>query len=95
MTDENFRYIAFFMITGFTEAHAATPEAAKDLAARHLPNADFIEVLDCGANGLKVWTGGVEPANPVPLHRARARHTTVYRGAGYAPARPAVALSTV
>jgi len=95
MTAEDFRYIAFFMVTGFTEAHAATPRAALDAAVRHLPNGDFIEVLDCGADGFKIWMGGVLPANPVPLHRARKLHPTVYRGAGYAPARPAVPLLTV
>ena len=80
----SFRFIAFSTITGQPEAHAASASAALELASKHLPDAAFLEVLDCGENGRKVWTGGVSPTNPVPLHKARAMHTTVFRGNGYA-----------
>jgi hypothetical protein len=80
----SFQFIAYDMITGLPQAHAKTAGGALALAAEHLPNADFIEVLDCGDNGKKVWTGGSIPTNPVPLYKARPLHRTVFRGAGYA-----------
>ena len=89
----NFRFIAFFMITGQPQAYARTAEEALALATQHLPNADFIEVLDCGDNGKKVWTGGSSPSNPVPLHKARPLHRTAFRGSGYAERFPPIALA--
>jgi len=77
------RFVAFSTITGTPEAYAATAALALAKAIRNLPNADFIEVLDCGENGRKIWSGGVEPPNPVPLHKARELHPTVFRGTGY------------
>lgn len=91
----SFRFVAFSTITGQPEAHAASASAALALASKDLQNADFLEVLDCGENGRKVWTGGVIPTNPIPLHKARTGHTTVFRGAGYAESfnpLPAIAL---
>jgi hypothetical protein len=88
-----FRFIAFSTITGQSQAHADTAKDALALATRYLPNDDFIEVLDCGDNGEKVWTGGIVPANPVPLYKARTRHRTVFRGAGYADSLPATPLA--
>jgi hypothetical protein len=92
-SNASYRFIAFFMITLQPAAHAATAKDAMELASRDLPDTDFIEVLDCGDNGRKIWTGGVQPANPVPLHKARALHTTVFRGAGYAESWPAIPLT--
>jgi hypothetical protein len=79
-----FRFIAFSTITGQSRAYAGTAQEALSLATKHPPDADFIEILDCGENGKKVWTGGSVPINPVPLYKARALHPTVFRGAGYA-----------
>lgn len=81
-SNASFRFIAFDMITGQSMAHAAT--AAEALAKAGAGSTDFTEVLDCGDNGRKVWTGGTEPTNPVPLSKARAAHRAVFRGAGYA-----------
>lgn len=72
----NFRFIAFSTITGQSLAHAATVEKALSLAlaVHKLPNADFLEILDCEANGRKVWSSGVTPENPVLLAKARQLH---------------------
>ncbi len=80
----SFQFIVFDMITGQPMAHAKTVGEALALATKHLPDADFIEILDCGENGKKVWTGGSQPTNPVALYKARPLHCTVFRGAGYA-----------
>ena len=78
----NFRFIAFSTVTGQSLAHAATVEKAISLAVngQKLPNADFLEVLDCAENGRKVWSGGATPSNPVLLTTARRLHPTVFRG---------------
>ena len=76
----SFRFIAFSMITGHSQAHARTARQALVLASRYLPDTDYLEVIDCGENGLKVWTGGAVPANPIPLQKARREHLTVFRG---------------
>jgi hypothetical protein len=89
----SFRFVAFFMITGEPQAHASTAKEAVALASTQLPDTDFIEVLDCGDNGKKVWTGGSIPANPVPLYKARRLHATVFRGPGYAEQFPAVPMA--
>lgn len=92
----SFQFIAFDMISGQPQAHAKTAAGALALATEFLPNNDFIEVLDCGENGKKVWTGGSQPTNPVALYKARPLHRTVFRGAGYANIhnpRPAIPLA--
>jgi hypothetical protein len=88
-----FKFVAFDMIAGQPQAHAKTAQEALALATEHLPNADFIEVLDCGDNGQKIWTGGSLPTNPVALRKARALHRTVFRGPGYGSV-PVVTLAT-
>ena len=92
----SFRFIAFDMATGQSMAHADLMSEALALATRGKvvsPDSDFIEVLARGDGGLKVWTGGVQQTNPVPLHKARALYTTVFRGPGYFDIRPPVALA--
>lgn len=79
-----FRFVAFSTITGQPQAYAATAEEALMIATKHLPDADFIEVLDCGDNGKKIWTGSSLPISPVLLYKARKLHRTVFRGPGYA-----------
>jgi hypothetical protein len=79
----SYRFVAFSTITGHSQAYAATAKEALALAAEYLPAADFVEILDCGDNGRKVWTGGGVP-HPFPLCLARMRHRTVFRGPGYA-----------
>lgn len=81
-----FRYIAFCMVTQEPLARAETAAQALTRACsfNELPDADYIEVLDCGENGRKIWTGGVFPTNPIPLYKSRRMHRTVFRGAGYA-----------
>ncbi|MEJ0046987.1 MAG: hypothetical protein WDN04_13365 [Rhodospirillales bacterium] len=96
-SNADFRFIAFSTVTGTSQAHAASARVALALAAEGLSDTDFLEVLDCEENGRKVWTGGTTPRNPIPLHKARALHSTVFRGAGYAEhptdAFPAIALT--
>ena len=92
----SFQFVAFYMITGQPQAHAKTAREALTLAIKHLPNADYIEILDCGDNGKKVWTGGSWPTNPAALHKARPLHHVVFRGSGYASSHnplPAIPLS--
>jgi hypothetical protein len=84
MDSADYRFVAFSTINGLPQAHAGTAAAALRLAAIGLPDAGFLEVLDCGDNGGKVWTGGVTPTRPVALHKARELHRTAFRGAGYA-----------
>lgn len=78
----SYRFIAFDMITGQSMSHAETARLALQKAGGD--STDFTEVLDCAENGRKVWTGGIQPTNPVPLHMARKLHRTVFRGSGYA-----------
>jgi hypothetical protein len=80
----SFRFIGFDMVTGQSIAHADTARGALALATECLPNADFIEVIDCGENGRTVWYGGVgeTASNPAPLCKARTRYATVFRGVG-------------
>lgn len=89
----SFRFIAFSMIHQSSVAHATTAAEALRLATERLPDTRFIEILDCGANGRKVWTGGGDPANPVPLYKARHLHQTVFRGDGYADDHAPIALA--
>ena len=78
----NFSYIAFSTVTGQSLAHADKVEKSLLLAVavQNLSDANFLEVLDCGNNGRKVWTGGETPNNPVLLASARRLHATVFRG---------------
>lgn len=96
-SNATFRFIAFSLITQQPVAHAATAAEAVKLATADARDADYIEVLACGENGRKIWTGGVSPVTPVPLYKARALHHTMFRGAGYAEGYnplPAIALAT-
>lgn len=75
----SFRFIAFSTVTGQSLFRAASAEAARDGAveSHRLDNADFIEVIDCGDGGRKVWN------EAVPVHKARARNRVVFRGGGH------------
>ena len=60
-------FISFSTITQAPMAYAETAEAArnKHMHSQQLPNADYIEVVDCGDNWRKVWD------RMIPLHKAR------------------------
>lgn len=88
----NYRFIAFDMITGQSMRHAAT--AAKALALGFYRSTDYTEILDCGESGWNVWTGGVQPTNPLPLFKARELYPTVFRGGDFSEALPAVWLQS-
>lgn len=80
-----FRFIAFSTITQNSLAHDADARGALDKAAElHREDTDFLEVIDFGTGGRKVWQ------NEVPLHRAREGNRTVFRGEGYAPGLAAI-----
>ncbi|MDA8232762.1 MAG: hypothetical protein M0006_15635 [Magnetospirillum sp.] len=83
----SFRFIAFSTVSGNSLFRAATAVEARDMAIKehHLDDDAYVEVLDCGENGRKVWDRGL------PLHQAREGHEVVFRGAGY-PHLPAIAL---
>lgn len=71
------RFVAFSTIDGAPLAYAASTDEAIRLASRHLPNADFVEVLDCGDAGSCIVSGFV------PLATARQSYATAFRGTGY------------
>ena len=79
-----FRFIAFTTIGGNSLAHAASAREAIDIAVsgHRLADTDFLECLDCGSAGRKVWDF------EVPLYEARRLNRTVFRGAGYAHMEP-------
>ena len=94
------RFICFSTIGGEALSCAATASKARQNALDRLfltafPNYAslgddlFLEVLDCGADGEREWELGLRGA--VFLHQLR-QHPTAFRGAGYAPHLPAVAL---
>lgn len=75
-----FHFIAFNMVSQNSLAHADTPQRALELAAGMLRgDTSFLEVLDCGTAGRKLWD------HEVFLWKARPVNRTVFRGAGYAP----------
>lgn len=75
-----YQFIAFSMITGTSLARGPTARAAIEAAieGERMPGARYIEALDCGANGRKVWD------ETISLAVARKAHRTVFRGDGYA-----------
>ena len=89
-SNTSFRFIAFDTISGQSRAHAATAQEALALASVGLPDAAFLEVLDCGDGGRVVWNGAGL------LRFARLAHSTVFHGDGYAASHnplPAIALA--
>lgn len=83
---QNYRYIAFSMITGDALVFAATPEKALAAAAAHQNiGTDFLEVRDCGTEGEKIIKSNLT------LSKVDRKHPVVFRGTGY-PHLEAVAL---
>lgn len=75
------RFLAFSLITQDSQAYGPTAEEALRNATTHLPDGDFIEVLDCGEAERSVYFW----KNAIPLYHVRQRPgvTVVFRGAGF------------
>ena len=82
----SYRFIAFSTITGQSLQRAATAAdvLAEAIRFNRLDDGSFVEVLDCGDDGRKIWNAGV------PVEKARKLHRAVYRGGGYAEPQAAV-----